>query len=578
MGKIPSDFYKNSGFSLVDVIVGVALFVILFAGIFGAYQLGLKIVGQSKNKITATAITNEEIEKIKSLDYSSIGIQGGFPDGSLAATGDITLNNVTYFIERRVDYVVDSTDGVAPPDDDCPNDYKKVQIKVSWAGLFPGHVVLDADISPENLAQECADSGGILFVQVFDAYGNLVPSPDITIRDPTTDGYITSASPLSGQHYFALPAGIYKVVVTKTGYSTDRTYGTDEVTTPEKPHLAVLDGQITQSSFSIDKVSTFSVDTLSPWGQDSFSDSFDDQTKIASSSNIIVSGGQVVLDSSATTGFVMSVDIEPPALLSWDQFSFIDSEPLGTDILYQVYYFASPDWVLVPDTDLPGNSSGFDDSPVDLSGLNPSFYPELRVRADFSAPEGLTPALDSWQVSWKTSAPTPISNITFNLQGEKVIGQNASGDYVYKYSQDHTSDTGGHIDIANLEWDNYTFSVDPSTGLDLVGTDPSPQPISLLPDTPQSVQLFLDAQNSLLVTVQDSVTLEPVFSAQVRLYNTSLGYDEIKYTDSNGQTLFIPLQAASYSIEVQAANYASTTDSVTVSGDNTRIINLERIE
>jgi type II secretory pathway component PulJ len=43
----------KKGFTFIDVLVGIALMLIVFLGIFGAYQLGLKVVGQSKNKIMA---------------------------------------------------------------------------------------------------------------------------------------------------------------------------------------------------------------------------------------------------------------------------------------------------------------------------------------------------------------------------------------------------------------------------------------------------------------------------------------------------------------------------------------------
>ena len=45
---------KNSGFTLIDVIVGVSLTLIVFSGIFGAYQLGIKVVSQSKARGTTS--------------------------------------------------------------------------------------------------------------------------------------------------------------------------------------------------------------------------------------------------------------------------------------------------------------------------------------------------------------------------------------------------------------------------------------------------------------------------------------------------------------------------------------------
>lgn len=586
-GIMVKDWKKKQwerGFTFVDLLVGVALLSIVFLGIFGAYRLGLKVVGQSKNKITATAIANAELEKIRNLPYASIGLPGGSPAGTVAATGEQTINNVTYLIERNIDYVADPADGLAAPEDSCVNDYKKAGVTVSWSGNFAGQVALSTDVAPANLAQECADSGGVLSVQVFDAYGILVPSPLIEIKS-TGDALLESRAPSTGQHNFTLNEGTYKVVVSKVGYSSEQTFGSGDgyngktIVTPEKPHLVVLDGQLTEASFSIDRVGSFAVDTLSPWGEDFFSDSFVDQSKISELSNVIVSGGQVTLDPAATVGFITSATTSPTTIINWERLSFTDEEPVNTDLRYRLYYYASPDWVLIPDADLPGNSLGFDDSPVDLTGLNPATYPEIKVRADFSATAaGLTPTLYDWQIAWRTSNPTPIGNALFHLQGQKIVGQDAAEQPIYKYSQDHTSDGSGHIDISNLEWDAYTFSVDPAAGLDLVNIDPSPQPIALLPNVNVAVKLYLDSENSLLVTVQNDVTLEPIFSASARLYNTGLGYDATQYTNENGQTYFIPLEPATYNLDVQAAGYSDVSTQVTVSGDNTFIVNMTQVE
>jgi hypothetical protein len=130
-----------------------------------------------------------------------------------------------------------------------------------------------------------------------------------------------------------------------------------------------------------------------------------------------------------------------------------------------------------------------------------------------------------------------------------------------------------------MEWDLYNFSISPSTGLDLIDIDPSPQPINLLPDNVnQNVTLYLDSENSLLVTVKNSESLDPVFSADVRLYNSGLGYDVTQQTDSSGQTYFIPLDPATYELEIEATNYSSSSMSVSVSGDETQNISLEQIE
>ncbi len=574
---------KERGISLIQILIGASLLLIVFLGFFYAYQLTLKVVGQNKNKVIATAVANGELERIRNLPYQSIGIKGGFPDGVLDSSTTTVVNNIDYTITRRIDYVVDFRDGIAGPEDDCPNDYKKVGIKISWSGILSGEVNLISDISPQTLAQECGETGGVLLVSVFDAYGAMVASPLIEVKNSLTGENIKTAVPDSGEYFFSLPVGTYKIVVSKSGHSGERTYGTDEITTPEKPHLNVLENQLTKSSFSIDKVSSFPVDTLSPWGSGYFSDSFLDESKVLELVDLTVGSGEVDLAGTASgyenSGFLISISTVPTNLLIWDEFSFDDSEPQETQILYHILYFDGASWILIPDADLPDNSAGFGSSPVDLSGLDINTYSQLELKGIFSTiDENATPVLYDWQLSWKTTDATPIGNATFHLRGEKIIGADASGTPVCKYSQDHISGSDGHIDILDIEWDNYTFSIDPSTGLDLTVTIPSPQPIGLSPDTSLPVALYLESQNSFLVTIKNIDTGEPVFGAGVRLYNSDLSYDKTQNTNEKGQTYFIPLEPDNYTIDVQAGGYNSYSGTVSVLGDESKIISLQRVE
>lgn len=571
------------GFTLIEALVGVALLLIVFMGIFGAYQLGLRVIGQSKSRIVATALANAEIEKIRVLPYASIGTLEGFPEGILEPLKTNISSGLEYTIETRIDYVVDSRDGISAPEDECPNDYKKAEVKISWSGLFEGEVKLTTDIAPDSLAQECLEIGGILSVSVFDAYGIMVLSPLIEIRDYETDEVIKLATPDDGNHFFSLSPDTYKVLVSKSSYSSSRTYGIEEVAIPEKPHPLVLEGALTEISFSIDRISSFSVGTLSLWTMDYFSDSFVDSTKVFEFLDVVISDGEVVLDKIdddyLDSGYLTSIDIIPEDLISWEEFSWNDSKVSGTQILYQVLYFDELNWVLIPDSDLSENSLGFTTSPVDLSSLDIAVYPQLRVKANLSTTDPtVSPILYDWQVSWRASGATPISNVSFHLQGEKIIGLDEDENPVYKYSQDHNSGSTGFIDIYNLEWDSYTFSLDPSTGLDLVQINPSSQPIGLDPNTTLPVSLYLGAQNSLLFTVQDIDTGQPIFSATIRLYNSGLGYDETQYTNEDGQFYFIPLETATYNIEVQGPGYSNYSGTVWVSGDKTKVVSLERVE
>jgi len=585
------------GFTFVDVLIGISLMLIVFLGIFGAYQLGLKVIGLSRQKIIATSLANQKLEEARNLPYQKVGIEGIDENGALKETEYYPSENPKYTIFTDVDCRNDPADG---SDDTCLCDYKTVTVTVSWSGLFGGEVSLATDIAPKNEIQECEKQGGVLEVSVFDAKGQPVADAQVKVEDSIT-GYTESCltdqnGECSGQRGIFLDPSEnpenYKVTVSKTGYNTDQTFATGDtydsktIANPEKPNITILSGQITQSSFSIDLLSSFSIETRSSRGKTSFNDSFDNMSKISEFSNILVSEGKVSLAKTngdyISSGFLISTDITSPNLQGWDEFTFIKELPTDTEIKIQLLYFDGEDWVLIPDSDLPQNSTGLGPSPIDLSILDHTTYDTLRAKATLSTTNpSQTPLLYEWSISYFTKVSQPVSDVTFLLRGNKIVGTDSQEEPIYKYpATSQTIDKTGTI--SDLEWDTYNFSnfaisgesVELEEGVPGTILPDGSLSVDLAPNTTQSVTLYLAAENTLLVSVFDSETKDPILGANVRVANNELGYDKTQQTDESGETFFIPLEEANYDLEVTAEGYEAYTDRVSVIGDVTKTINL----
>jgi hypothetical protein len=241
-------------------------------------------------------------------------------------------------------------------------------------------------------------------------------------------------------------------------------------------------------------------------------------------------------------------------------------------VLYRVYNGDGS--LLIPDAQLPGNSSGLAVSPVDLSGISTTTYPTLSVHASMGTVDtSATPEINSWNVSYEYG-PVPLPDLIFSLQGLKTIGSGPSG-LIFKYSTTtlSTGPTAG-MNAANLEWDTYTISVNgAATGYDIASSC-APQPEALLPGDYQSTSFFLvpHTTHSFLVDVRSSAGVV-IPNASVRLYRGA--YDTIQSTDGCGYTIFSSLASGSsgtgnpYSLDVSATGFQafSATD-VTVSGSS----------
>jgi prepilin-type N-terminal cleavage/methylation domain-containing protein len=257
----------NRGFSLVEVIVASAIFAVVAASIYQGFISITSLISASRDKVAAVDLINGEFELIRNLSYANVGIQNGIPNGVLLATTTVVKDGREFNISRVIRNIDDPFDGTmgGTPNDLSPADYKMVQINISCDSCKkPLDLSAVSNISPKNL--ETASTNGALFVKVFDASGNPVPqanvhiensAPLININETTNnDGLLAIVDAPPAQNS-------YKIVVNKSGFTTDRTYATSTGNPyPIKPNATVLLQQLTQISFIIDKTSDINLHTV----------------------------------------------------------------------------------------------------------------------------------------------------------------------------------------------------------------------------------------------------------------------------------------------------------------------------
>jgi len=92
-------------------------------------------------------------------------------------------------------------------------------------------------------------------------------------------------------------------------------------------------------------------------------------------------------------GWIRSVQIAPPGLVSWGQFTFNHTAPSGTSIYYTIEGYNGTTWVTLFNNITSG--------PVDLSGVDASVYKRLRLTAHLAtANSTVTPEVDWWSVTY----------------------------------------------------------------------------------------------------------------------------------------------------------------------------------
>ncbi len=572
-----------SGYSLIELIITIALFSLVFSALFAGVQFALSLVGTSKAEAGALALLVDKMEYIRSLPYNDVGTVGGVPAGDIPQTGTTTLNGITYNERVLIQYVDDPADGTGSSDSNgILADYKQIKIEYVWSIRGKTNSAsLVSNIVPNGI--ETTAGGGTIRVNVFDAQVQPLSGAAVRFLNNTTTTTIdtTRYTDPNGVAYLAgAPAAAnYEIIVTDDGYSTDGTYvATTSNPNPTTPPIAVLESQISTMNFQIDKLSDLTIRTLNPATYGNYTDTFSDNSGLISQSSTTVSSGALILSGSAgsykSTGSAVSTSTDVTSPDAWYSASFSASTSASTSVRVSVMYDNAGVMTLVPDEDLPGNSVGFTTSPVDISSLSTTTYASLGLSAILTTTDAnVTPYLHQWQITHVVNQ-TPIADVPLSIAGAKSIGTYDDGQPVLKYAATGVSDSSGVWDQSNIEYDLYTVTVN-STAYDVQEECPI-VPFALSPDTTETLTFTLGpASGAMLRVAVTQADGTPIPDATVRLQNT--GIDQQQKTSLCGQTYFGSglYTAGDYQVTVSASGYATqTVTDVTVNASSSLTVQL----
>lgn len=563
------------GATLLDAVVGVSLMLIVFVGIAGVFKISIDVVLNNKARTGALALAQEQIEKVRALEYFSVGTQGGIPSGALTQIETVTLNGITYTRRTLIRYYDDPLDGTGASDTNhITADSKEVKVEVSWSMRGVLHTEsLVTRVSPPGVEQTVP--GGTLQLRVVDSEAAPVSGALVSVVNQSTSINTQAYSDADGYvPFIGTPAGTgYHITVTKSGYNSAGTYTASSTNpTPTPGDLTVSLNQTTAATFAIAPVANYTIRSFEAIQEKTWSDPFDTSAGLFATASTTVSDGELILSGGAgsyeSEGSARSVSVAPSYLVNWKSFSATDTQPEDTSITYRIYSGET----LVPDTALPGNAVGFTGTPIDVSSVSTTTYPSLRIDAVLTSSDpSETPSVTSWVMSYD-AGPTPLPHLAFSLRGTKTIGSNA-GNPVYLYQSNLTTDAGSTATISGLTWDTYVMSVSGSTGYD-VALSCTPQPRALAPGESATTDVWVlpHTTHTLLVDVRDA-SGNLINGASVRVYRT--GVNVTQETAWCGQTFFTNMAEGStaggnaYSVQVSKSGYTTQTISnVDISGQS----------
>ncbi len=249
-------FKNTKGTTLIEIVVGIAIVGIIAISLYMALFNVTKLMANSKQKIGAVALANEQMEIIRNLEYDDIGTQDWIPSGPILQTEVVTRNNFTYTIDTKIEYLDDDFDGTGS-DDLIETDYKKAQVKISWiSGGSQREIVFVSKFVPEGL--ESNTGGGTLSVNLIDSAVQPIEGANVQI-DSVTDTPAIHGSVTTGVdgnvRIPGLPAQEYKITATKTDYAMVETYPPPPSSSfnPVNSNLFVTEGDVVIKTLTINE-------------------------------------------------------------------------------------------------------------------------------------------------------------------------------------------------------------------------------------------------------------------------------------------------------------------------------------
>ena len=265
---------KNSAFTIIELVVTIAIFAILLSGVIGCFLAISRVSKISREKTIIASLSSNYLEIVRNMPFSLVGTISGNPHGNLPdATNPVTQNigATTYKIYYEVTDIDDPADGTALAGTDLyAADYK--QVKMDIKNISTGQVTsFFTNVVPQGL--EGTNNQGALRINVIDSGGNPVSGVNVHITYPTTTPtlILDRSTDVSGQwvEVGLVPAvNNYHIVVTKAGYSQDQTYPiTSANPNPLHPDATIANGTITAITFSIDLLANLNIRTLDSFCQ-----------------------------------------------------------------------------------------------------------------------------------------------------------------------------------------------------------------------------------------------------------------------------------------------------------------------
>jgi len=242
---------QKSGFTLIEILVFLFIFTISVLSFYNAFSVATNYIIETKKKLGAIGLANEEIEKKRNLGYENL------PTG---ATADVetTKNGITYYVTTNINDFDDSDDGSG---EEINWDYKKVNVDVYWVLNDSNKMITVNAIVVPPVIEKDADKGYIR-LHVINQGGSGLAGAAVSVIELATSSLIYSGSVDSSGNLFltGLNPGLHKIIIgDSNNYYPVETKDETASFDPADDHADVAAKSLIEKTIQTDIVSTLNI-------------------------------------------------------------------------------------------------------------------------------------------------------------------------------------------------------------------------------------------------------------------------------------------------------------------------------
>ena len=174
---------RERGFTLIEAVLAMAIFAAVATSLSGVLTSSISARSLASQRTTAEQIANDQLEWIRSLDYTEVGLTSGNPVGVVDPTGDQTAQG-----GPTVPSVYTATITIAWVDDPVPtafsthSNYKNVTVTVFRATDSKQLATQSTEVGPRQRAALGGINLATVDVTVQDYLSPQSPHPGVTVN------------------------------------------------------------------------------------------------------------------------------------------------------------------------------------------------------------------------------------------------------------------------------------------------------------------------------------------------------------------------------------------------------------